>query len=246
MHLLTKCGCIRGCRYWCGPVYFLHYTSYLCLQTLEKTAFESLSRDFSSCGSFSNEFVSRSVKNKSRKRKITQKTTQPEKKKPLKTFSDVTPLAPMILLLKVPRLTMARWKLKLVEREMWFRAHFISVCNGVWKLISQPFCQLELHCCHGCLAGKSSEKLPAWRENAFQMELCGEFEFYEHIWIVSHHCETLNIWFYFPFKVYFAFSMQDWWQTGVCLFLLWYTQRKQCKRSHLRSFNGNIKCLEVI
>ena len=64
-------------------MYMALYTNDLCLQTMKNPAFESLSRDFPrlKCCGFSNESVSRSVKNKCRKHEITQKTTQLEKKK---------------------------------------------------------------------------------------------------------------------------------------------------------------------
>ena len=53
------------------------YTSNLCLQTMKTPAFGSLSSDFSS---FKNVMVSLNQLKKSRKREITQKTTQAEKK----------------------------------------------------------------------------------------------------------------------------------------------------------------------
>ena len=74
----------------------LTYTSYLCLQTLEKTAFESLSRDFSS---FKNVVVSLTnlcqgqLKISRENAKLPRKPRNQKRKKPLKTFSDFIPLA---------------------------------------------------------------------------------------------------------------------------------------------------------
>ena len=72
--------------------------SYLCLQTLEKPAFQSLSRDFSL---LKNVVVSLTnlcqgqLKISGENAKLPRKPRNRKRKKPLKTFSDVTVLAPI-------------------------------------------------------------------------------------------------------------------------------------------------------